>query len=255
MNEILHKIRKDGEFSDSWASLLQFACVRGPDQILRYFVDNSRILPQLSLCWIITGASCPHNIYKLHASKRFCFTNWLYEAIYNSDESGNFKGGLYNTQTSPGVVTIHTASVRLSAESQPLSQRFSEFCSHSSAELSHALPCTGRREQLSPRLASLTSNPQLLHSLHGPRHVIDHNTSEKGLNQTVSQTCSTRFPTCEMGGTIRARLAMRGEDWEYRGRLETGAAICLMSLWSAPPSLAHDTLTWDTAYTARDLHL
>ena len=105
------------------------------------------------------------------------------------------------------MVTIHTASVRLSAESpSPFPNGFLSSVS-ASAELSHALPCTRRREQLSPRLTSLTSNPQLLHSLHGPRHVIDHNTSEKGLNQTVSQTFSTRFPTCEMGGIIGARLS------------------------------------------------
>mgnify|MGYP006863781198 FL=1 len=101
----------------------------------------------------------------------------------------------------------YTASVRLSAESpSPFPNGFLSSVS-ASAELSHALPCTRRREQLSPRLTSLTSNPQLLHSLHGPRHVIDHNTSEKGLNQTVSQTFSTRFPTCEMGGIIGARLS------------------------------------------------
>ena len=95
-----------------------------------------------------------------------------------------------------------------------------------SAELSHALPCTLRREQLSPRLTSLTSNPQLLHSLHGLRQVIDHSTSLIGLNQTVSQTFYTRFPTCEMGG-IRTE-AERGEArGGLRSRGETGA-ICLI---------------------------
>ena len=123
-----------------------------------------------------------------------------------------------------------------------------------SAELSHALPCTLRREQLSPRLTSLTSNPQLLHSLHGLRQVIDHSTSLIGLNQTVSQTFYTRFPTCEMGG-----IRTEAERGEARGGLrslgETGA-ICLIPSWSGlSPSRTRHINMGHRAYTVRDLHL
>ena len=116
-----------------------------------------------------------------------------------------------------------------------------------SAELSHALPCTLRREQLSPRLTSLTSNPQLLHSLHGLRQVIDHNTSLIGLNQTVSQTFYTRFPTCEMRG-----IRTEAERGEARGGLRSGGRLEPSALFppdQGSPPLAHDTLTWDTGHT------
>ena len=168
------------------ASVLIFAWDWGPGANIAIFSDILVITPASSL-WAgsLQGPAAGSIFYKLHArATDFVLSNNWHNPIYNSDESGFFKGELDNFRTSPRVVTMPVNDwdckpcVRaVFAESQPLSlQRFSEVLVRIQV-LSCPMPCTFRREQLSPRPTSLTSNPRLLHSLHGVKQIIDHITS------------------------------------------------------------------------------
>ena len=144
------------------------------------YCDILLIIPASSLCCPSTGslqepaANTTFTSF-MRASDFVLPTDFMKLSTFLMSQ-GTLKGGLYNTQTSPGVVTMHSQQCKIVSPS-PFPNGFLRSVSASAELCVHALPCTLRREQLSPRLTSLTSNPQLLHSLHGLRHVIDHNTS------------------------------------------------------------------------------